>query len=390
MTGWERIKDLRLACKKLYIYGAGLYGQNIYKILKKKNIAVDGFIVTVQEGATSLFGLPILEFKTIKDLDIGLIVGVNRKNAVDVKKTLESNGFNMKKVVWGYILIENQGVRGGYNQAVPTIEITTRIGCKVNCKFCPQNTLIQKYFENDADRPSVMSLDTFSECLKKIPQNCSILFCGMSEPFLNPECLSMIELAVSSGRTVDLYTTLVGADESLIEQLREIPFGFVALHLADRYGYANIPVSDEYYKMVYMLINMKRKDGRPFVNMCNAQAEPDEKILEICEGKYEILTTMLDRAGNLNDSKLFKKECLSGPLLCGMCGPKLDHNILLPDGTLLLCCMDYGMKHVLGNLLENSYEEILNGSEAVRVKRGMFEEERDILCRHCSCAHPRL
>lgn len=389
MTNMENIRNLRSTSKKLYIYGAGQYGQTIYKALHRNQIAVDGFVVTAQEGAASLFGLPILEFKTIKDSDIGIVVGVNRLNSVSIKKVLEANGFNMEKVVWGYELFNQQGVPGeGGEQNAPAIEITTRIGCKVNCRFCPQSTLIQKYFENNADRAAVMSFETFSECLKKTPQNCSIHFCGMSEPFLNPECMKMIKLAVSSGRTVNLCTTLVGADVSLVKQICEIPFGYIMLHLADKYGYANIPVSDEYYKMVEMLVNQKKEDGRPLVNMCNAQADPDERLLEICEGKYEILTTMMDRAGNLSDPQLVKKRCLSGPLSCGRYGPKLDHNILLPDGTLLLCCMDYGMKHVLGNLLEDSYEQILNGDEIARIKRGMCGEEGDILCRYCTSACP--
>lgn len=388
MTTWKNVKDLRSMSKKLYIYGAGQYGRDIYKALQRKSIDVDGFIATVQEGATSLFGLPVLEFKTIKDSDIGIVVGGNLKNTLDIKNVLELSGFNMERVAWGYDLINNQGTHGGYT--TPTIEITTKIGCNVNCKFCPQSVLIQRYFENKSDRTSVMSLETFSKCLNKMPQNCLLMFCGMSEPFLNPECLEMIKLTVSSGRTVELYTTLVGADMSLVKQLCEIPVGFVTLHLADKYGYANIPVSDEYYRMVDMLINLKRKDGRPFVNVCNAQAEPDEKLLEICEEKYEILTTMHDRAGNLNDSQLIKNEYLSGPLSCSLCGPDLDHNVLLPDGTLLLCCMDYGMKHILGNLLESSYEEILNGTEIARIKRGMLGEGEDILCRHCTCAHSCL
>lgn len=386
MTNWESVKDLRAVSRKLYIYGTGHYGQDVYKILKKKNITVDGFIVTAREGATSLFELPVLEFKTVDEPDIGIVVGTNLQNAVSIKKVLDSSGFNMKRVVWGHELINNQGVRGSYIN--PTIEITTRIGCKVNCKFCPQSALIQNYFKNDANRVSVMSLNTFSECLKKMPEDCEIMFGGMSEPFLNPECLDMIKCAVSSGKTIYLYTTLVGADMPLIEQLCEIPFDFVVLHLADKYGYANIPVSDEYYRMVKMLINLKKEDGKPFVNICNAQAEPDDKLLEICEGKYEVFTAMFDRAGNLNHPQLIKKEYPSGPLSCSLCGPKLDHNVLLPDGTLLLCVMDYGMKHILGNLLENSYEEIINGSEVMRIKHGMLEEGEDILCRHCSCAHP--
>lgn len=388
MTTWDNIRDLRSESKKLYIYGAGQYGRSMFRLMQKKNIAVDGFIVTVQEGETSLFGLPILEFKTVTDPDVGIVAGVNSLNAIGVKKVLESSGFNMKRVVWGDKLFDNQGVRGGFDQTTSAVEITTRIGCKVNCRFCPQSTLLQKYYENDADRASVMSLEMFSKCLDHVPQNCVIIFSGMAEPFLNPDCLEMIKLAASSGRAVNLYTTLVGVDMSMIEQLRDIQFEFVTLHVADKYGYANIPVSDEYYRMVDMLINWRQKDGRPFVNVCNAQTEPDEKVLEICEGKCEVLTSMFDRAGNLDDPQLFKREYLSGPVSCSICR-NLDHNVLLPDGTLLLCCMDYSMKHVLGNLLENSYEEILNGNEAKRIKRVMSEAEGDILCRRCPSAHPR-
>lgn len=387
MDFWKKVKKLASTNEELYIYGAGLYGQNIYRALKKKNITVDGFVITIQSEETFMFGLPVLEFKSIKNADVGIIAGVNRHNAVAVRKTLESADFNMEKVVWGYELIDNQAVRGGYDE-IPTIEITTRIGCAVNCKFCPQDTLIKKYFERDLNRPFVMSLDTFSKCLKKMPQNCTILFSGMAEPFLNPECLEMMKLAASSGRTVDLYTTLVGTSPKLIKQISEIPFGFVTLHLADKHGYAHIPISDQYYLMLEELIHLKKKDGSPFVNMCNAQAEPDARILELCDEKYEILTTMLDRAGNLNDLQLFRKECLSGPISCSLCGQKLNHNILLPDGTILLCCMDYGMKHVLGNLLESSYEEIMNGAELQRIKKGLSGNlEIDILCRHCSCAN---
>lgn len=388
MANWESVKNLRFKSKKLYIYGTGIVGQNILRAMQKRNIVVDGFVVTIREGAASLFGLPILEFKTVKEPDVGIVVGVNRKNAISVKRTLESDNFNMEKVIWGYDLSDRQGIDGSYEQTATAIEITTKIGCGVNCKFCPQSTLIQKYFENDADRVPVMTVETFSQCLSKLPQDCLLLFCGMAEPFLNPNCLEMIKLAVSSGRTVGLYTTLVGADVSIVEQLSIIPLEFITLHLADKYGYANIPISGEYYEMVDMLLNLEREDGKPLVNMCTAQAEADERILEICEGKCEVLTTMLDRAGNLGDPRLLKKECLSGQILCSMCGPKLDHNILLPDGTLLLCCMDYGMKHILGNLLENSYEEILNGNEIERVKRGMLGEREDILCRHCTSACP--
>ena len=66
----------------------------------------------------------------------------------------------------------------------------------------------------------------------------------------------------------------------------------------------------------------------------------------------------------------------------------MNNNILLPDGTVVLCCMDYGLKHILGNIFTNTFEEIMNGEEMRKVKEGMDGNETlDILCRNCSYAH---
>lgn len=45
------------------------------------------------------------------------------------------------------------------------------------------------------------------------------------------------------------------------------------------------------------------------------------------------------------------------------------------------------MKHVLGNLTEQSYEEIMNGKEIDKIKAAINGDESiDILCRRCSSA----
>ena len=378
-------EELKRKTDKLYIYGAGLYARNIYGILSENGICIDGFIVTKVENADKLYGLPVVNAECVIHNNIGIIIGTNSLNRISITEKLQQSNFNMDYVVQGTDYIEQNGLR--YDGS-PTMQVTTRIGCMVNCKYCPQNLLIKKYYENDKKRSSVMSLEVFEKCLGRLPKNTRISFCGMAEPFLNPECGEMIKLAHQSGRTVELYTTLVGADRKTIEEIAEIPFGYVTLHVADRYGYAHIPITDEYYDLIEFVIHYKRRDGAPFVNMCNAQAQPDEKIAEICRGKYEILTALHDRAGNLKDDKLLNKNTPEGKISCSLCGNKLNHNNLLPDGTVLLCDFDYGMQHVLGNLLDQTYEEIMDGSEWNRVCKGMSGDLRqDILCRKCSCAN---
>jgi hypothetical protein len=38
--------------------------------------------------------------------------------------------------------------------------------------------------------------------------------------------------------------------------------------------------------------------------------------------------------------------------------PFYDRNVLLPNGDVVLCCMDYDLKHVIGNLLKQTYDEM--------------------------------
>lgn len=384
------VSRLKGQFSKVYIYGAGLYGQNVYKALKDKNIMIDGFVITKKTNETHLFQLPVYEAADVIDNKTGIIIAVNRHNLIDVKTFLQSINYNLNDVVLGTEFIENNSVRGGYDE-IPAIEITTKIGCSVNCKYCPQKVLIKKYYHSNKERKSVMSLELFQECLKKLPLDCTVIFGGMAEPFLNRKCTEMLKMACDSGRRVDLYTTLVGSNSYDIKQICELPLDYIVLHLADKFGYAHIPVSKSYYDYVEILLNYKKKDGTPLVSICNAQAEVDDRLKEICDGKYYVLTTLLDRAGNLTGENLLKRKSLTGMLSCSLCGSKINHNVLLPDGTVLLCCMDYGMKHVLGNLMNSSYEKIMSGKEIESVRNGMLGDSSiEILCRNCSCANAKI
>lgn len=47
--------------------------------------------------------------------------------------------------------------------------------------------------------------------------------------------------------------------------------------------------------------------------------------------------------------------------------------------------MDFGLKHELGNLLNNSYYEIVNGKALQEIRNNM-QNGSDVLCRKCSVA----
>ena len=66
---------------------------------------------------------------------------------------------------------------------------------------------------------------------------------------------------------------------------------------------------------------------------------------------------------------------------CG-CVEKLYHNVLLPNGDVSLCCMDYNLDEILGNLfiicVKNSIFCVLSSSPWRANKGELFEEKYSI------------
>lgn len=382
-------RELKERTGKIYIYGAGFYGKDVYRVLERNNILVDGFLVTELRMEVSVFDLPVLTAKDEIQKQPGIILGLSDIYAEEVLKYLSNNNFDMKNVINGGKYITESGGREELRQS-PTLEITPVLGCSVNCRYCPQDVLIKKYFEKDKNRKRVMTPEDFQIYLDHTPDNCDIMFAGMAEPYLNKDCVTLLRMACEAGRKVSLYTTLAGATEKDVEETIKLPIHYVTYHAADRYGYAHIQLTEEYYRNVERLLSAKKTDGKPFVDFINSQADPDERVAELCKGRYEIMTSVQDRAGNLEDEQLQRRDQnlrKNEKIMCCFCGPELTNNVVLPDGSLLLCNMDYGMQHVLGNLLENDYETIRSGGELFRVFDGMNGDESiDVLCRKCLLA----
>lgn len=271
----------------------------------------------------------------------------------------------------------------------PSIEITTVMGCRVNCKYCPQTALLNAYFKNTPDRESKMTFETFKICIDKMPDNTTIIFSGAAEPMLNDSVYDMILYANETKRgKIRLLTTLEGMTLEGFERIQDVPFEAVVLHAPDIENYAKISMNANYFKVLDAVIQKNKSNGKPFVDYCNCQGtfHPDflKHLSREIKGADQ-KTLLHDRAGNIeNDGTLYTKR-LKGMIFCGGSFPALNHFMLLPDGSVCLCCMDFGMKHVLGNLVEMNYWEIRHSAELQEVKRGMlWDDSKDILCRNCS------
>lgn len=67
--------------------------------------------------------------------------------------------------------------------------------------------------------------------------------------------------------------------------------------------------------------------------------------------KINSIKNPISRAGNLFETK--RKE---GNLKCSV--SNYDNNVMMPNGDVYLCCMDYSLKHKLGNLLTTHFNRL--------------------------------
>lgn len=372
----KMIGEIQEFCKekeKIYIYGAGVYGKKCKRILDYLNIPVEAFLVTKYRGGVykgkskdENFNVPIIEWNSsIIGENAGIIVALSQNYHYEVISYIKD---------FPYMI---------YKETQSMIEITTKIGCSINCRYCPQKKLISAYTKKSDNE--YLKMEDYIKILNNIPTVTLIRFCGMCEPFLNPQCADMIVYAKEKGFPVDCYSTLIGLDMNDVERVLDSVNGFVP-HIPDKKMNAGIQVTDEYIEKLKRVLEYKR-NGQRLVKYVSSHGEADDKIKAFIPDDVPISTWMQDRAGNLDgdDLEVIHTESNS-PISCEFCDNRLETNILLPNGDLLLCCMDYGMEHVFGNLLNEPYEKILNSEEANRVRNAMIYGSQKTLCNYCDFA----
>lgn len=270
----------------------------------------------------------------------------------------------------------------------PALEITTVVGCSNACSYCPQDVLLQCY--PPAPAPRVLRMDDFQVCLDKVPRDVRIDFSGMAEPWLHPECTSMVLHAHRTGFTLSVYTTTVGMSADDVATLEQIPFSHFVVHLPSAADRSRIR-PDRVRQCVERL-----KHSRISMLQFRSLGDPDPALLEIVGTSVKRIR-LSSRAGNLRLPRLAGTGAPLGGatqpspgtrIRCSrVAGTVIDRNVMLPNGDVVLCCMDYRLQHRLGNLLEDSYRQLFVSREYARVQSGLSQDSH-ILCRSCEAAKP--
>lgn len=246
------------------------------------------------------------------------------------------------------------------NQIVKCLEITTKVPCDVQCSYCPQKVLNEAY----KGIPELSFL-RFKKFLTKIPKDVYLHFSGFSDLTCNPDSGKMIKYALSEGYHVSIFTTLMGAfyssqilDRNLTQCVIHVPSSEILK------GKEDIWISRFQQAKAVKITRIVAFESS-YSNLIMSEIKNYDKV-KICS-----------RAGNLYSipKQKDKIECKCGHLF---------HNVMLPNGDVVLCCMDYGLKHKLGNLNIQSYELILKN--LINVEVALKTEAMRSICRNCENA----
>jgi len=277
----------------------------------------------------------------------------------------------------------------------PTLEITTMIGCPLMCNFCPQDNLRDSYGTQEV---KYMPLQTFITAINKIPANTRIDFSGMAEAWVNPECTDMLEYALEKGHNVAIYTTLYNWTvdtarrvEKLLHQYRR-QVEVLSVHFPDEYGnMKGWKFSEEWVSVFHIVTNAVQSAGIKLEAMTMSDHGKIHKDLQFL-GVQLYNWFGHDRAGSLNREQVTEQpinfiEKHEHPVRCSKT-INYDQHVLLPNGDIVLCCMDYNTKHILGNLLTGTYEDLFTGPGMMSLLRENTKScySASSLCKSCTDA----
>ena len=250
----------------------------------------------------------------------------------------------------------------------PTMEFTTSVpkkGCVVDCVYCPQRILEKSY----VDEERYLTLDNFKRAVDKLPQNVRVTFAGFTEPWLNKDCTDMVLYAQERGHPIAVFTTGIGMKVDDVYRIKNVPYdlgpnGRFVLHLPDNERRAKHPITKNYIEVLEAFKHVHH-EIQGFYTMAMGTVHDEVKHFF----PEAVVPAFWSRAGNLVGEAMLKPELLNlqseyksiyhgeEPRTCG-CDEHLYHNIMLPNGDVSLCCMDYNLKFIIGNLFEQSYGDI--------------------------------
>lgn len=254
------------------------------------------------------------------------------------------------------------------------IEITNI--CNLNCSFCPRSTRTKDY----------MKVNDFEYILNKINNYTDNIYLHIKgEPLMHPYIEDIIKLADKYNLNVNITTNgrLLRDKINIINnnKIRQIN---ISLHSYNSY--------DDMKEVIELCDSIKDT----YVSLRLWNNLDNSKIINYMENKYNIKIDInknrntLSKNIFLSTDKEFEWPSMDIPVIStkGTCLALKQQIGILVDGTVVSCCLDNEGDNSLGNIFDNSLEEIIESDKYKSMLEG-FNNNKLVspLCQRCGYIH---
>lgn len=262
------------------------------------------------------------------------------------------------------------------------IEITNR--CNLSCSFCSK---VEKTLRN-------MTTDEFKCIIEKIKDYTDTIYLHVKgEPLVHPNLIDFLNIAEEHNIKVNLTTngTLFA---NIVDKLKECKsLKKINFSLHSENNKANY--LEEIFENVDKLKNVTIIYRLWTLN----NGELDEKSTQTVNkisSYYNLSTEIVDKIKKENNVKIkdrifvdkdneFEWPSITDHNSCGFCYALKTHIAILVDGTVVPCCLDSNGLIDLGNIYNQSLEEIIN-SDRYQILKKSFQDRKpsEDLCKSCT------
>jgi radical SAM protein with 4Fe4S-binding SPASM domain len=274
------------------------------------------------------------------------------------------------------------------------IEITNV--CNLSCNFCPKTSRELKYMDENS----------FEYIVKNIrPYTDHVYFHLMGEPFLNKKLEQFLDISRRNELKVNITT-----NGTLINNLKDILLKASALRQVNisLHSFEANKDNMDFNKYIENIIGFVKEATEETNIICSlrlwnldtkykASNNMNIDIFKLLENEFELVEDLKICLKEKNSFKLKKNLYLSmgekfkWPSLKveelgerAFCYGLRDHIGILVDGTVVPCCLDGEGSISLGNIFENTIEEILETKRAKDIYEGFSRRKAvEELCKRC-------
>lgn len=267
------------------------------------------------------------------------------------------------------------------------VETTTR--CNLECTFCPRT--IDLKVNKQRDLEATMPINQFVRVLNNFPNLQSIELYHFGEPFMHKDFDEYVRICAHRGITVLIATNLLPATPEKIDAVFEAGEGFLYFCMdvdsLDATRYASMRVRGNLRMLQERVRYVLKHPRRPYcvVHGVGVDGHPEytpeqlqEWLGDDCPMPDEVRVKYLDsfRGATTQHKQGMQPEDL--------CREPFYGCTVQVNGNVVPCNRDWAGEAVMGNIFEQSIEEIWRGEKFRAFQAQMKSTDKPDICKKCA------